>query len=125
MTMKHLITVISSLFLFTLNASADADIEKGKAVYNGVGACAACHGATGKGDGPAGAALNPKARDLTAGDYMFDTDGDGAKGTETDLFNIVTNGAAKYGGSPLMAGRADIPEADRKALVKYVLSLKQ
>lgn len=105
--------------------AADADLEKGKTIYNGVGACASCHGPEGKGDGAAAAALNPKPRSFAEGVYKYDTDNDGKTGTETDLFNIVTNGAAKFGGNMMMVGRPDIPEADRKALVKYVLSLKK
>jgi mono/diheme cytochrome c family protein len=104
------------------NARAD-ELEAGKKVFEGLGACASCHGNLGKGDGPASAALNPKPRDLSIGDFKFDTDGDGKRGSEADLLNIVTNGAMKYGGSPLMAGRPDLPEADRKSVVKYVLSL--
>ncbi len=106
-------------------AFADAEVEKGKTIYNGAGACFSCHGPAGAGDGAAAAALNPKPRSFVEAHFNFDTDGDGKKGTETDLFNVVTNGAAKYGGSPLMVGRPDIPEADRKAVVKFVMSLKK
>lgn len=124
-------TVIFALSLGILlysvpqQAKADADLDKGKAVYAGVGACAGCHGDTGAGDGAAAAALTPKPRSFVTGQYAIDTDKDGKTGTETDLLNIISNGAAAYGGSPMMVGRADIPEADRKALVKYVLSLKK
>ncbi len=125
---RSLAVFATGTFLLSVAASsafADPDVEKGKAIYNGAGACAACHGMTGTGDGPAAAALTPKPRDFSKGDFGYDTDGDGKKGTETDLFNIVTNGAQKYGGSPMMVGRADLPEADRKAIVKFVLSLKK
>ena len=117
------VILCSGLFL-TSNSYAD-DLAKGKAVYDGAGACFSCHGAMGLGDGAAAAALNPKPRSFATGDFNFDTDGDGKKGTETDLFNIITHGAVKYGGSPMMAGRPDLSEADRKAVVKYVLSLKK
>ena len=60
---------------------------------------------------------------MSTGTFKYDTDNDGKTGTETDIFNIITHGAAKYGGSFFMAGRADIAEGDRRALVKYVLSL--
>lgn len=104
-------------------ATAD-DVEKGKELYNGIGACAGCHGALGKGDGPAGGALDPKPRDLSSGDYKFDTDGDGTAGTEADIANVIANGAQKYGGSMMMVARPDIDEAGRTAIAKYVLSLK-
>lgn len=106
-------------------ASADPIVEQGKAIYNGAGACSACHGPKGTGDGPAGAALSPKPRNFAAGDFVIDTDNDGKMGTETDIYNVVTNGAQKYGGSVMMAGRPDISEADRKALAKFVVSLQK
>ncbi len=122
--------VVGYFFLGVLLAgvpafAADPELEKGKAVYSGAGACFSCHGPEGKGDGAAAAALNPKPRSFSEGVYKFDTDGDGKTGTETDIFNIVTSGAAKFGGSALMVPRADLPEADRKAVAKFVLSLKQ
>lgn len=44
---------------------ADADsLARGKKLFEAN--CASCHGNSGKGDGPAGAALNPKPADLTA-----------------------------------------------------------
>jgi mono/diheme cytochrome c family protein len=107
---------------FAAGASAD-DLAKGKAVYEGLGACASCHGNTGMGDGLAAASLNPKPRSFAQGVFLFDTDQDGTKGTEQDLFNVITNGASSYGGSVLMVGRADLSEPDRRELVKYVLSL--
>ena len=106
-------------------AIADAETDKGKAVFNGAGACFTCHGTSGKGDGPAAASLNPKpASFLDAAAFKFDTDGDGKKGTEKDIFDVITNGAAKYGGSVLMAPQAHLSEADRKALAKYVVSFR-
>lgn len=104
---------------------ADAELEQGKAVYNGLGGCVACHGAMGKGDGAAAAALTPKPNDFSKGVFKYDANGDGKTGTEEDIAAVIANGAAKFGGSPMMVGRADISEADRKALAKYVLSLKQ
>lgn len=115
---------VFSIFIFSSSAFAD-DLAKGKAVYDGAGACASCHGALGLGDGPAAAALNPKPRSFAEGVYSIDTDGDGKPGTETDLYNVIKFGAAKYGKSPMMVGRADIADEDLKALVKYVLSLKK
>ena len=121
---RSTLPIVLFLICAASSVSADADVDKGKQVYNGAGACFSCHGPTGLGDGAAAAALNPKPRSFAAGVFNFDTDGDGKKGTETDIFNVVSNGAQKYGGSPLMVARPDIPEADRKAVVKYVLSLK-
>ncbi|MBH0176759.1 MAG: c-type cytochrome [Nitrospira sp.] len=40
-------------------------IAKGKALYEGKGTCFNCHGKEGKGNGPAGAMLNPSPRDFS------------------------------------------------------------
>lgn len=105
---------------------ADADaIARGKEVYNGIGACASCHGEKGKGDGLAAAALNPKPRSFADGEFLYDTDGDGKAGTDADLMNILQHGAAKYGGSPLMVGRPDISKEDHRALIAYIRSLEE
>lgn len=120
-----LVVTAFSFVAITSTALADEAIDRGKQVYNGAGACFSCHGPTGLGDGAAAAALNPKPRSFADGSYAYDTDGDGKKGTEADLFNIVTNGAQKYGGNMMMVGRPDLPEGDRRALVKFILSLKK
>lgn len=117
-------TLATASLLLAIAPAAMADAAAGKAIYDGKGACASCHGPSGKGDGVAAAALNPKPRDFSTGDFALDTDGDGQKGTEADLFNVIKNGAAQYGGAATMPGRADIPDAEIKALADYVLSLQ-
>lgn len=81
--------------------------------------CATCHGPTGLGDGPVGKTLNPPPRNFQEGKFKYGN-------TSKDHFDVITNGAASKGGSPLMApwGKV-IPEPDRIALVKYVESLKK
>ncbi|MEW8028474.1 MAG: cytochrome c [Candidatus Thiodiazotropha sp.] len=120
--------VAASCFMTMLMFSAQgafADAAAGKVIYEGTGGCVACHGMSGQGDGPAGMALNPKPRSFVEGAYLYDTDGDGQPGSDTDLLNIIKNGSAKYGGAPTMPGRADIPDADIQAIVAYLRSLKK
>jgi len=75
---------------FAGNADATA---KGKAVYSGN--CASCHGDSGKGDGPAGAALDPKPRDQTnKAEYKYGT-GDLA------IFRTAKYGIPDTGMAPL------------------------
>ena len=81
---------------------------------------------TGKGDGPVGAVLQPPPRDFSVGDFAFDADGDGKKGTDADLKDVVTNGAGKYGGNQMMAPWGGIlSESDVVDVVAYVRTLKQ
>jgi mono/diheme cytochrome c family protein len=96
---------------------ADPDLEKGKQVYTIY--CVTCHGESGDGKGPVGLSLNPPPRDFTKAEWKFG-------GSPQQLFEVVSDGAAVKGGSPLMAPwGAVLPEADRHAVVKYVISLKR
>jgi mono/diheme cytochrome c family protein len=108
-----------SLAAAPIAASAAGDAAKGKTLFETN--CATCHGTSGKGDGPVGLALpEPKPRDFTAGVFKFDTDKDGKTGTDADLVNVVKTGAAAYGGNPMMAPWAQLPEADIVDIVAYV-----
>jgi len=109
-----------------INTPASAgDAAAGKAIYDGKGACAACHGATGAGDGAAAAALDPKPASFASGAFRLDTDGDGQTGSDADLTNAIKNGAGQYGGNAAMPGRADLSDAEISDLVAYIHSLKQ
>jgi mono/diheme cytochrome c family protein len=85
-------------------------VEKGKQAFTNN--CAPCHGATGKGDGAAAAALNPKPRDLTLGEYK-------QGGKLDELFKTITTGLP----NTAMAPFGVLPEGDRWAIVAYVKSL--
>ena len=124
------ITTLVILFPLTLTVFASTsatagDAAAGKAIYDGKGACATCHGATGAGDGAAAAALNPKPASFASAAFRLDTDGDGQPGTDADLSNVIRNGGAKYGGNATMPGRADFSDAEVNDLVAYIRSLKQ
>jgi mono/diheme cytochrome c family protein len=106
-----------------VGAQAEHDVAAGKKNYDML--CTACHGATGKGDGPAGAALDPQPRDFSVGDFKLDADKDGTPGSDADLSLVVKNGAAAYGGSPLMAPWGHLSDADIANIVAYIRTLKQ
>lgn len=74
--------------------------------------CAMCHGATGVGDGPAGAALVPKPRNLVEGKWK-------KGGSSKALFLTLTNGLP----GTSMSGYQYMPVADRWALVQFVRSM--
>ena len=123
-SMKGLGTFLFACALlgWPLGASA-GDAAAGKTVYTTN--CASCHGDSGKGDGPVGAALDPRPRDFSAGDFKFDTDGDGQAGSDADLKAVITKGAGDFGGSPLMAPWAHLPASDIDNLIAYIRSLRQ
>jgi mono/diheme cytochrome c family protein len=103
-----------------------ADVANGKTLFEAN--CASCHGTSGKGDGPTGVALAAQGtspRDFTVADFKFDTDKDGKAGTDTDLTNVIKNGAGAYGGSPLMAPWGHLGDAAIADLVAYVRTFHQ
>ena len=87
-------------------AAGDA---QGAAVYTQ--RCVLCHGAGGKGDGPASASLNPKPRNHTDGTYM---------NTQTDaqLLEVIHNGK---GAMP--AWKTVLSEDEINAVLRHVRSL--
>jgi mono/diheme cytochrome c family protein len=115
---KLLGVVAFAVAVAPLAANAAGDAAKGKVLFETN--CASCHGTSGKGDGPVGAALQPPPRDFTKADFKFDTDKDGKPGTDTDLLNVIKNGAAAYGGNALMAPWGHLPETDIADLIAYV-----
>ena len=72
------------------------DPKKGKEKYVENMRCSACHGDSGKGDGPAAIALNPKPRNYTDCAVM-------SKKSDAELFKVIKEGGPAVGLSPLMA----------------------
>jgi mono/diheme cytochrome c family protein len=63
--------------------------------------CTMCHGPTGKGDGPAAAALKPQPRDF--GDPAWQK-----SVTDEHIEQIIVGGGTAVGKSPLMPANADL-----------------
>ena len=93
--------------------------EHGRAIYEG--SCLFCHGAEGKGDGPAGWFLGrysaPRPRDFTTGEYKLRTTASGDAPTDQDLFKTVTNGIPGF-----MPSFAGLHVEDRWAVIAYIKS---
>lgn len=95
-------------------ATADTEVSlaRGNEIYQQ--RCAMCHGEGGKGDGPAGAALEPKPRDHTNAAYM---------GTLSDeeITNVILNGK----GTGMPAHKGMLTDAEVQSLILKVRSLSQ
>jgi len=76
--------------------------------------CASCHGATGKGDGPAAAALTPPA-----GDFAKRLAGK----TDDWIAKATKEGGPAVGLSPVMPPFSDLSDAQVKGLVAYMKQL--
>ena len=107
--------VCGAVIFGTILATDAASVEEGKKLYGQY--CASCHGQSGKGDGPAAAALNPKPRDHTDREYM-------SKLSDDDLLKVIKNGGASVGKSPLMPPwGASLNDDQIKDVIAYVRTL--
>jgi cytochrome c553 len=81
--------------------------------------CASCHGASGKGDGAAAAALNPKPRDYTDAAWH-------ASVTDEELAKVIVEGGAAVGKSATMPPSPDLKDKPEVVaeIVKIIRSFK-
>ncbi len=96
----------------TIDMSAD-HIAAGKAEY--IETCAPCHGTTGKGDGPASVAMNPKPRDHTNGAYMD-------KLSNLHIYTVIKQGGAQFG-YPGMPAQPQLSDQKVKDVIAFVRTL--
>jgi mono/diheme cytochrome c family protein len=109
MAISMAVVVTSSLAL------AQGSPAKGKDLF--AKHCAGCHGPTGKGDGPAAAALTPKPKDLTDKAYAA-----GLK--DQYLFDLIQKGGAAVGKSPLIPPfGSKLKDGEIRDVIAFVRSL--
>jgi mono/diheme cytochrome c family protein len=113
---KLLVAAATAALAVTASAAAPKKtpevVAKGKTSYETN--CSACHGDGGRGDGVAGAALEPKPRDLVAGKFKR-----GA--TLAQVYETLEKGIE----GTTMVPYAHLPEEERWALAYYVLELRK
>lgn len=93
-----------ALGLMTASAALAADIpaaavSEGDQVWTT--RCSLCHGATGKGDGPASGPLNPKPRDMTDKKWQASVD-------DAHIEKVIVKGGQSVNLSPMMAANPDL-----------------
>jgi mono/diheme cytochrome c family protein len=96
-------------------ASQAPDAARGKIQFETY--CVSCHGPRGEGDGPVAASLDPKPAHLGDRAYM--------SGKQDDyLFQVIKNGGASVGRSPMMAPwGGSLSDAQIRDVIAYVRSL--
>ena len=87
--------VVSCVAVWADAAVHKGDPKHGKEKYMENMRCSACHGESGKRDGPAAAALNPKPRNYIDCSVM-------GKESDAKLFKVIKEGGPAAGFSPLM-----------------------
>jgi len=92
--------------------------SRGKDIYDV--RCVECHGALGKGDGPAAHLMMPRPRDFTLARYKIRSTETGSLPTDDDLLRSVRQGLY---GSAMPAWQKILPDDDIRAVVAYVKSL--
>lgn len=103
--------IAAAVNLKSFAESTPAIIETGQKLFQN--ACASCHGAEGKGDGIAGAALNPKPRNF----HLADGWKNGRKATE--LYNTLQKGILATG----MPGFDYLTPSDNIAIIQFIKTL--
>ncbi len=104
-----------ALMLFLVSVAVGQDAAKGKAAFDQY--CASCHGSGGKGDGPAGGALNPKPKDLSNKAYVSSLKDDYLK-------KLIKEGGPAVNKSPLMPPMGSaLKDDDVSNVIAYVRSL--
>jgi high-affinity iron transporter len=88
------------------------DLAEGRQLYEK--SCASCHGLSGKGDGPAGRAMNPKPPAIGDAAAMRDV-------SPATMYRIVSVG---IGGTPMPAYGALLTPDQRWNIVSYLMSLR-
>lgn len=102
--------VATTVDIATLLKPTPELISSGKSAFSVN--CASCHGAAGRGDGVASAALNPKPRDFSGTYWRYG-------GGVARIVRTITEGSP----GTAMAAFPSIPLADRFALAHFVRSL--
>jgi mono/diheme cytochrome c family protein len=100
-----------------LAAAPDRDAPAGQLLY--AKACAPCHGAGGRGDGPSAAGLATRPSDLTDGRLMNPL-------PDAFLVNIILNGGPAEGLSPAMPPfRGHLADEQTRQVIAYLRSIAQ
>ena len=96
-------------------SAGKVDMTAAREVFNS--RCSACHGTSGRGDGPGAAALTPKPRNYTDATWQ-------ASVSDEQIKKTILLGGAAVGKSPIMPGSPDLDSKPEvvDGLVKIVRS---
>jgi high-affinity iron transporter len=99
------IAMLIAIILSTINFLYASEYDQGKALYEEK--CVICHGANGKGDGPAAAALSPPPKDFSRPEFW----------NRENVVQIITN-QVKNGKGSMPA--FSLSDNEIKAIIDYM-----
>jgi len=102
---------VSAEMLAAATPQTGDPLSAGKQTFSQL--CTPCHGAEGRGDGPASATLNPRPRNLTDVAYMKPLD-------DRYLFELISRGGIALGKSPLMPAQPTLTAQDLNNVIVYL-----
>jgi len=91
------------------------DTAQGRIVYEQW--CAACHGSSGIGDGPAASYMLPRPRDFTAALYQIRTTASGQLPTDADLEHVLDQGLP---GTAMPGWETQLSARERRDVIAYI-----
>ena len=109
----------TTMLALALCVSTAAHAEDGALLFKTY--CSTCHGESGKGDGVAAAALNPKPRDFTGPD-LWKRAGADAAAQKAYIMKVDKEGGPAVGLSALMAPFPQLTDAQRGAIAEYIIT---
>jgi DMSO reductase family type II enzyme heme b subunit len=92
------------------------DLENGEAIYRAW--CLECHGAEGRGDGPAAERMLPRPRDFVGARYQIRTTGSGELPTDDDLMRVMREGLP----GTAMPAWPNLSDQEKRDVIAYVKS---
>ena len=99
------LAILIAAILFTSSFAYGSEYDKGKALYDEK--CMICHGANGKGDGPAAAALSPPPKDFNRPEFW----------NQKNVKEVITNQVKKgKGAMPAFS----LSDDEIKAIIDYM-----
>lgn len=104
------------LLVVASTPAAAQDLENGRAVYDKW--CGECHGAEGRGDGPAAEYMLPRPRDFEQARYQIRTTANGELPTDADIMEVLEIGMP----GTAMPAWPNLDEAERRDVVAYIKS---
>jgi mono/diheme cytochrome c family protein len=110
----RLVAAAATALLGAAATSLHGQEHAGKATYDRW--CAECHGAEGRGDGPAAAYMLPRPRDFTQARYQVRTTASGALPTDADILHVIENGMP----GTAMPGWPKLTRREKTDLIAYL-----